>query len=109
MFKRLIFISLIFGAQSAHSAITSTYSGKVEGVRVEGSTGLISMSSYIENGDPRCNRVWVDLLKDEDKAAYSTILMAFASDKTVHIRAVSGSTNKRYSACELYDIFVPRQ
>lgn len=108
MFKKLIPFLFFTGITSSYAGVTNTYVGKITGVRVEGTTGLISMSTYIENGEPRCNRVWLDLLKEEDKAAYSTVLMAFSTDKTVRIRALSGN-NKRFSACELYDIYVPRQ
>lgn len=102
-----LFFSIIF-CNLAVAQVTSSYVGKVAGIRIEGSSGLISLSSYLEDGNPRCNRVWVDLLKDEDKAAYSTFLMAFASDKTVHIRALQNGAH-RYGACDFYDVYISRQ
>lgn len=103
--KKLIGICVLLMSGAANATPTSTYAGEITGVRVEGATGLLSMATYIEDGEPRCNRVWLDLLKDEDKAAYSTALMAFASGKTVHIRAVKAGV-PRFGACDLYDIYV---
>ena len=106
--KKLLLICAVLMSGTANAAVTSAYTGEITGVRVEGTIGLLSMASYIEDGEPRCNRVWLDLLKDEDKAAYSTALMAFTTGKVVQIRAVQAST-LRYGACDLYDIYVGRQ
>lgn len=89
-------------------AVTGTSAGKIGGVRIEGTTGLATLPQNVEDGSEVCSRVWVDLTKDFDRAAYSTFLMAFAADKTVHIRAVSNGS-KRYGACDFYDIYIPRQ
>lgn len=106
--KGLAFTFFLFLSTGAHAAVTGAYAGEITGIRVEGSTGLLSMASYIEDGEPRCNRVWLDLLKDEDKAAYSTALMAFSTGKVVHIRAIKAGT-LRYGACDLHDIYVGKQ
>lgn len=91
------------------NAVTSAYQGKILGVRVEATTGLISLATPISDGDPACGRVWLDLLDESDRVAYSTFLMAFASNQTVEIRAKAGTDNKRYGACEFYDVYIPAQ
>ncbi len=89
-------------------AVTGTSVGKIGGVRIEGSTGLATLPQNVNDDTGVCSRVWVDLTKDFDRAAYSTFLMAFAADKIVHIRAESNGS-KRYGACDLYDIYIPKQ
>lgn len=89
------------------TAVSPTSTGKIGGIRIEGTTGLISLPQNVNDGSRECSRVWVDLTKDFDRAAYSTFMMAFAADKTVSIRAESnGST--RYGACDFYDVYIPR-
>lgn len=89
-------------------AVSSTSYGKMGGIRIEGTTGLVTLPQNIDDGTRECSRVWVDLTKDFDRAAYSTFLMAFAADKTVHIRAESNGS-PRYGACDFYDIYIPRE
>ncbi|GAB1624085.1 hypothetical protein AAOGI_41350 [Agarivorans albus] len=107
MYKYFLMFMLL--SVSASAAVTNSYIGKVAGLRIEGTSALITLSSYLEDAEPRCNRVWLDVAtNDADKAAYSTFLMAFSADKTVYIRAIKAG-NRRYGACDFYDVYLPRQ
>jgi hypothetical protein len=103
---KIAMITLLLSANA--SAVTSSSVGKIAGLRVEETTGLASLPQNISDDTGECSRVWIDLTEDSDRVAYSTFLMAFAADKTVHIRAESNGS-KRYGACDFYDIYIPRQ
>ena len=86
-------------------AITGTSIGKIVGIRLEGTAGLITLPSNVIAGTTECQRVWVDLTQDSDRTAFSVAMMAFADDMTVTIRAVSNG-KIRHGACDFYDIYI---
>lgn len=112
--KKFLILAFIFlvHIQLVSAAITQTYTGAISGVRVEGSTGLLSISKsliMVTGEDTNCRRVWVDLNSYSGRAAYSTALMAMSTKKTrVDIRGHDQPSNKRYGACQIYDIYVPQ-
>lgn len=105
--KRVLSISILLLCTNVLGA-TSSSVGNIGAVRVEGTTGLVTLPQSINDGTTECSRVWMDLTKDYDRAAYSTFLMAFASNMRVHIRAVENGTT-RYGACDFYDVYIPKQ
>ena len=105
--EKLFILFLVMFSLPTFGAVTGTFAGKILGVRVEGATGLISLPQNIVDGDYVCSRVWLDLTKDYDRVAYSTFLMAFSADKTVHIRAISEGA-LRLGACNFYDVYIAR-
>lgn len=112
IYKYAVFaLVFIITPAQAFSAVTATYTGAVTGLRVEGTSGLISMATTLKAADGTdlgCARVWEDLNSFAGRTAYSTAMMAFSMNKTrVLIRGQADVNLKRYGACIIYDIFVP--
>lgn len=103
----VLFLSLTTAVAHA-GALTGSYNGPIMGIRVEADAALISLTHSLQDADPPCSRIWLDLKLEEHQAAYSLFMMAFVSDMDVLVRARRSSSNRRFGACALYDVFVGR-
>jgi len=109
--NKLVCFLIILSFSVTTLSASSSFSGKLQHVRVESSYGFIDTDGSLGFGTALgCSndRVWVDLRDDVGRVAYSTALAALAGQNTVSIRANESSSNIVYGACKMHDIIIHR-
>jgi hypothetical protein len=98
----LVLLPGLLAGLPATAAVDGTPATVVTNLRVESNYGFIGFAQAI----PSCGeRVWVDMTTPLGRSVYSTAMLAFATGRSVVIRADNAST-RVFGACNIYDIYV---